>query len=113
VLAVEYALCDPVKRVGGCVDFLVRTDQGQTILGDLKTVSSAAALKSRKPATAQLGAYASMLAHWSPTITIDRCATLVAAPGECELKVQETACCIAAWQEAWERHQAAELLRGF
>ena len=44
VLAVEYALCDPVKRVGGCVDFLVRTDQGQTILGDLKTVSSAAAL---------------------------------------------------------------------
>jgi hypothetical protein len=113
VLAVEYALCDPFKRVGGCVDFLVRTGQGQTILGDLKTVSSAAALKSRKPATAQLGAYASMLCWWWPTITIDRCATLVAAPGECELKVQEPACCIAAWQEAWERHHAAELLRGF
>jgi hypothetical protein len=113
VLAVEYALCDPFKRVGGCVDFLVRTAEGQTILGDLKTVTTAAALKSRKPATAQLGAYASMLAHWWPTIMIDRCATLVAAPGECELKVQETACCIAAWQEAWEKHQAAELLRGF
>jgi hypothetical protein len=113
VLAVEYALCDPFKRVGGCVDFLVRTSEGQTILGDLKTVSSAAALKSRKPATAQLGAYASMLTHWWPSITIDRCATLVAAPGECELKVQDPAECMAAWQEAWEKHQAAELLRGF
>jgi hypothetical protein len=113
VLAVEYALCDPLKRVGGCVDFLVRTAQGQTILGDLKTVSTAAALKARKQATAQLGAYASMLCHWWPTITIDRCATLVSAPNECELKVQEPACCIAAWQEAWEKHQAAEMLRGF
>ena len=113
VLAVEMALCDPLKRVGGSFDFLVCTAEGQTILGDLKTVTTAAALKSRKPATAQLGAYASMLAHWWPTITIDRCATLVAAPGECELKVQEPGDCMAAWQEAWEKHQAAELLRGF
>lgn len=113
VLAVEARLCDPVKRVGGSFDFLLRTGEGQTILGDLKTVRTAAALKSRKPATAQLGAYASMLVHWWPTITINRCATLVAAPGECELKVQEPACCIAAWQEAWERHQAEEQLRGF
>jgi len=113
VLAIEMALCDPGKRVGGSFDFLVRTAQGQTILGDLKTVSSAAALKARKPATSQLGAYASMLFHWWPTMTIDRCATLVSAPGECELKVQEPACCIAAWQEAWERHQTAELARGF
>jgi hypothetical protein len=54
-----------------------------------------------------------MMCWWWPTITIDRCATLVAAPGECELKVQEPACCIAAWHEAWERHQTAEMLRGF
>ena len=113
VLAVEYALCDPRKRVGGCVDFLIRTAEGQTILGDLKTVSTAAALKSRKPATAQLGAYTSMFCWWWPTITIDRCATLVSAPGECELKPQDPACCIAAWQEAWEKHQAEEQLRGF
>lgn len=113
VLAIEMALCDPRKRVGGSFDFLVRTAEGQTILGDLKTVSSAAALKARKPATAQLGAYMSMLCCWWPTITIDRCATLVSAPGECELKVQEPACCIAAWQEAWEKHQAEEMLRGF
>jgi len=113
VLAVELAICDPCKRVGGSFDFLVRTAEGQTVLGDLKTVTTAAALKSRKPATAQLGAYASMLAHWWPTMTIDRCATLVAAPGECELKVQEPGECMAAWQEAWEKHQAAELLRGF
>jgi len=113
VLACEYRLCDPHKRVGGSFDFLVRTAQGQTILGDLKTVSSAAALKSRKPAAAQLGAYASMLCWWWPTITIDRCATLVSAPGECELKVQDPAECMAAWQDAWERHDAAERLRGF
>ena len=113
VLAVEYRICDPRKRVGGTWDFLVRTAQGQTILGDLKTVSSAAAMKSRKPASAQLGALASMLAHWWPTITIDRCATLVSAPGECELKVQEPVECMAAWQEAWEKHQAEEMLRGF
>lgn len=113
VLAVEYALCDPRKRVGGSFDFLVRTSEGQTILGDLKTVTTAAALKSRKPATAQIGSYASMMCHWWPTLRIDRCATLVAAPGECELKVEATAKCIAAWQEAWERHQAEEQLRGF
>jgi hypothetical protein len=113
VLAVEARLCDPLKRVGGSFDFLVRTAEGQTILGDLKTVTTAAALKSRKPATSQLGAYASMLANWWPTITIDRCATLVAAPGECELKVEDTGKCMTAWQEAWEKHQAAELLRGF
>jgi hypothetical protein len=38
---------------------------------------------------------------------------LVAAPGECELKVEDTGKCMAAWQEAWEKHQAEELLRGF
>ncbi len=113
VLAVEMQLCDPVKRVGGSFDFLVRTAQGNTVLGDLKTVSSGAALKSRKPATAQLGAYVSMLATWWPTITIDKCVTLVSAPGECEVKTQEPAACVAAWQEAWERHQAEEQLRGF
>ena len=66
-----------------------------------------------KRQAAQLGCYASALGIWWPTITIDRCATLVSAPGECELKPQEPACCIAAWQEAWERHQAEEQLRGF
>ena len=54
-----------------------------------------------------------MSATWWPAITIDRCCTLVAAPGECELKPQEPAKCMAAWQEAWEKHQAEEILRGF
>jgi len=113
VLAVEYMLCDPIKRVGGMFDFLVRTADGMTVLGDLKTVKTAAALKSRKPAAAQLGCYASALGIWWPELTIDRCVTLVSAPGECEVKPQDTAACMAAWQEAWERHQAAELARGF
>jgi hypothetical protein len=29
------------------------------------------------------------------------------------VKVQEPAVCVAAWEEAWERHQAEELVRGF
>jgi len=113
VLAVEMQLCDPLKRVGGSFDFLVRTAQGNTVLGDLKTVTSPAALKSRKPAGPQLGAYVSMLATWFPMITIDKCVTLVSAPGECEVKPQGTDECVASWEEAWERHQAAELMRGF
>jgi hypothetical protein len=113
VLAVEYRLCDSWKRMGGSFDFLVCTAQGQVILGDLKTVSTAAALKARKPASAQLGAYISMLWEWWPVINIDRCATLVSAPGECELKVQEPGECLMAWEKAWEKHQAEEMLRGF
>lgn len=113
VLAVEYMLCDPIRRVGGMFDFLVRTADGLTVLGDLKTVRTAAALKSRKPAAAQLGAYTSMAATWWPTIQIDRCVTLVSAPGECEMKVSDPAVCVEAWLEAWDAHQVAEQLRGF
>lgn len=113
VLAVEYMLCDPVRRIGGMFDFLVRTRDGLTVLGDLKTVSSAAALKSRKPATAQLGCYAAGLGIWWPDLTVDRCVTLVSAPGECEVKPQDTATCIAAWEEACKRHQETEMARGF
>jgi len=113
VLAVEYQVVDQHKRVAGSFDFLVRTKQGSVVLGDLKTVSSAAGLKNRKPATEQLGAYCSMMASLWPAILVDRCVTLVAAPGECELKVQDAEQCVMAWQEAWERHQAKEQVRGF
>jgi hypothetical protein len=113
VLGCEYRMCDPLKRVGGSGDFLIRLASGLVIFGDLKSVGNAAALKSRKPATAQLGSYVSMLAHWWPTLQIDKVGTLVSAPGECEWKPGDPGEAVEAWDEAWERHQAAELLRGF
>jgi hypothetical protein len=113
VLGVEYRLCDPVRRVGGSGDFLIRTASGLVIFGDLKTVGNAAALKSRKPATAQLGSYVSMLSYWWPLLTVDRVGTLVSAPGEAEWKPGSASSAVEAWNEAWSIHEAAELLRGF
>lgn len=114
VLAVEYKLSDPIKRVAGCFDFLIKTERGTTVLGDLKTVSSAPAAKSRKPAMAQLGAYCSMLATHHPFLYVDRCVTVVAGPGCCEVKSSDVDACVAEWVAAWERHQVEQdLLYGF
>lgn len=114
VLAVEYKLSDPIKRVAGCFDFLIKTEKGTTVLGDLKTVSSAPAAKSRKPAMAQLGAYCSMLNLHHRHLFIDKCVTVVAGPGVCEVKASEPDKCVALWEDAWLRHQTEQdLLYGF
>ena len=113
VLACEYSVCDPVKRVAGSFDFLLRTKQGSLVLGDLKTISSAAALRNRKPADAQLGAYAAMLSRWHPKLVVDRCVTVVAAPGETEVKPSDVDTCVAAWLDAWGRYEAEQELQGF
>ena len=44
------------KRMAGICDFLIQLPDKSIVLGDLKTVSSLKSLKTRKPATAQLGA---------------------------------------------------------
>jgi hypothetical protein len=106
VLAVEYRLSDPIRRVAGCFDFMIETERGTTVLGDLKTVGSALAAKRRKPATAQLGAYRSMLAAHHPLLSVDRCVTVVAGPGCCVVKSSDVNDCIAAWDKAWERFSA-------
>ena len=71
ILATEFALCDEEKSIGGSFDFLLKKENGEIILGDLKTTSSEKAAKYRKPATEQLGAYASMLKQHRPKIKID------------------------------------------
>jgi hypothetical protein len=104
-LAVEYRVVDPRKSLAGSMDFVLRTLKGTVVLGDLKTVSSAPAARSRKPAEAQLGAYAAMLIDHHPRLTIDKCVTVVAGPGICEIKPSDPSECIAKWLDAWDCYQ--------
>jgi len=114
VLAVEYRLVDPAKSLGGSFDGLIKTKRGSTVLFDLKTVGSASGVASRKAAGSQLGAYAHTLALHHPTVTIDKCVTVVSGPGVTELKVSDPQACANAWLDAWDRHQAEwELRYGF
>lgn len=114
VMGVEMRLVDPVKMVAGSTDFILRTQQGTLVIGDLKTVGSSHAVKSRKPADAQLGAYTSMLAFSHPNIVIEKCATVVSGPGICVVKDSDPRYCIEAWEDAWMAYQAKqELLLGF
>jgi hypothetical protein len=101
-LAVEYRVCDPRISLGGSFDFLVE-HEGQTILGDLKTVSSESAAKKRRAAKAQLGGYLRMLNIHHPRLWIDRCVTLVSGPGIAKVITSEPDDCIAAWDDAWGR----------
>lgn len=112
-LGVEYRLVDPRKRVAGSCDFILRTAKGTIVLGDLKTVSSEPAAHSRKTADAQLGSYISMMALHHPYLVINRCVTVVSGPGVTLVKPSEPDACVAAWEEAWVRHQVAQDLLGF
>ena len=106
VIGTEVRLVDEKKSLAGSTDFLIRTKKGSVVLGDLKTVSSVESMKRRKPADAQLGAYLSMCNHWFPDLYIDKCVTLVAAPGQCRVLSSEPDDCYAKWQDAWDRYQA-------
>lgn len=105
ILAVEYRLCDERKSLAGSFDFLLRTARGTVVLGDLKTVGSAPAAKSRKPATEQLGAYLAMLIDHHPTLTIGKCVTVVAGPGVTRVVANEPDECLGAWVDCWDRYQ--------
>jgi len=104
VLAIEYAVCDPVKRVGGSFDFLLRTAQGTLCLGDLKTVGSIHGVKSRKKADAQLGAYSHMLIDLHG-LRVDKCVTVVSGPGDVAVKHSDPEECHCKWLEAWDTHR--------
>lgn len=108
VLAVEYRLCDERKSLGGSFDFLIRTGKGKVVLGDLKTVGKAPAIDSRKPATAQLGAYLALLIDHHPFLTVDSCCTVVAGPGRTRLIPQDPNLCLGAWVDAWDAYQLAQ-----
>jgi hypothetical protein len=105
VLAVEYRLCDERKSLAGSFDFLIRTARGNVVLGDLKGVSSSVAAQSRKPATEQLGAYLAMLIDHHPTLTVNKCLTVVAGPGVVRKKANEPNECLSAWLDCWDAYQ--------
>jgi len=109
-LATEYRVMDRYKSLGGSFDFLIRLkEEGLepskqlVILGDLKTVSSRKGISSRAPATAQLGAYCSLLSLCQPTITVGMCVTVVSGPEKCKVIKQDPEECLAAWQSSWDR----------
>ncbi len=107
VEAVELRLCDPKKSLGGSLDFIVTDKSGQTVLGDLKTVSSAQSAKMRKPAEKQLGGYLQMLLD-SHRLYVDKCITLVAGPGQTVVKTSKPDDCLAAWLDSWMKFDAQQ-----
>jgi hypothetical protein len=102
-IAVEYRMCDPKISLGGSFDFLIE-HKGKKILGDLKTVSTASAVQTRKPANAQLGGYLHMLSVHHPRLWIDRCVTLVCGPGASKVLSSDPMECSEAWDDAWGRY---------
>lgn len=107
--ACEYRLVDEARSMGGSFDFLVELDEpgtsGLMVLGDLKTVSSAQALKRRKPATAQLGAYLGMLQQHHPDLRVDQCVTVVSGPEGCRVIREDPEDCREAWEDIWARYE--------
>ena len=111
VLGAEVRLVDPRKSIAGSTDFLIKTAKGNVVLGDLKTVSSIESMKRRKPAEAQLGAYLTMLNRLYPNVIVDKCATVVCAPGQTRVISSEPDDCAAKWLDAWDKWKAhADLL---
>ena len=109
-LASELTLVDEKRNMGGSVDFIIKTARsGAVTIGDLKTVNSVDALKRRKPATEQLGAYIRMVnQHYGMSCIIEKAVTVVAAPGECKVITSDVDACSVAWEDAWlkyEQHQ--------
>ena len=104
VLGVELRMTD-MKLMGGSCDFVIKKDD-QVILGDLKTVASEKAVNTRKPATAQLGAYMMMLSKCYPKLKIDKCVTVVAGPGRTRVITDDPDQCWIAWEHAQGLYQA-------
>ena len=106
VLGSEVRLVNAKKSLAGSTDFLIRTKKGATVLGDLKTVSSIKSMQRRKPANAQLGAYLEAINMLYPDLYIDKCVTLVSAPGQCRVLSSEPDECSMAWVDAWDKYKA-------
>ena len=105
-LATEFRVVDRYNSVAGSFDFLIKQESGMIILGDLKTVSSAKAVSSRKPATGQCGAYVKMLLQHYPQIVVSQCVTIISGPGKVKVIREDPEDCVNAWEEAYGRHQA-------
>ena len=106
VIASEYSVCDPKRSIGGQLDFILKTAKGTTVLGDLKTVGDVEKIRTRKPATAQLGGYLEMLQGFHSSLWIDKVVTFVVGPGGARVIAEEPDAAVEAWQAArgvWEK----------
>lgn len=116
-LACEHRMVNPKRKIGGSFDFLIerknKTGEIVRCLGDLKTVQTTEAVKRRKPAKAQLGAYLEMMAIHHREIWIDHCLTVVSGPGLCKVITSTPDECSSAWLDAWDRYQAGMKLLPF
>jgi len=101
-IAVEYAMADPSRSLGGAFDALGYW-RDKLILVDLKTQSSKnAATYDTSP---QLGGYLSLLNYSHPHLFIEAAKTLWARPGKAFLgKTQSIDQCDEAWADAWDIH---------
>lgn len=111
-LASEYSVCQrtDTESIGGTLDFLLAYDDDPSflILGDLKTVSSAKGVSSRKPNLAQLGGYCKMLQiHW-PKLHISQCVTVVSGPEKVKVREHDPQECLDAWEAALARWKALQ-----
>ena len=106
-LATEYVVCDKLKRVGGTFDFLLRKGDS-VILGDLKTVSSKKGVSSRKPATAQLAAYQSMMASLHSSLVITDLVTVVSGPERTRVIWSDAKTAWVEWIESWGRFSCTQ-----
>ena len=108
VLAAEYRLYDIERRLGGSLDFLIKTKKGGIIVGDLKTVGKTkGAAKKRASAKAQLGAYSRMLMQHKLVPFVDQCVTVISAPDEVVIRENLVSDCITSWDKAlksWDEH---------
>lgn len=116
LMASEYPLClrSNTQSIGGTLDALWKLDietehvgSPFVVLADLKTVSSAKAVSSRKPATAQLGGYASMLASHG-LCSVTQCVTIVSGPSKCKVIREDVQDCLDAWDEALGKYNALQ-----
>ena len=108
VLATEFCLVDKRGRYAGSFDALIKTAKGSVSLVDFKSVSSVSSMKNRKPATAQLGGYASMWIDWFPQQSIDKLVTCVIAPGQSRVISADVSEGLMAWGEAWDLFRVME-----
>ena len=104
-MAVEFGVAIPKDDVAGTFDGLIKTAEGATILLDFKTVQTNKAVDARKPATAQLGGYLHGLNINKPTISIDKCCTVVIGPGRSKVISEDPDECFAAWERQLAVHK--------
>ena len=103
-IAVEHRMVSSCGTYAGSLDSLLRgrdrDGKEQTLLVDLKTLSSA---RGRPRSIArQAGSYITML-NDRHKIAVDRVIGVFSMPGRVELKVEEPADCLAAWQDCLEK----------